>query len=160
MSLTDELASEAARTLVAAAAGNAWEAARRGFARIMGRGNSTRTELAEHRLDETRQQLRDELRDELRDGSERQDALITTWRTRLADLLEEDPDIADDLRALLGDLSADISATGHGVAAGRDVNVTASGGGVAAAVIHGNVTPTIHGNVTPANPTAPGPAMS
>jgi hypothetical protein len=152
MSLTDELASEAARTLVAAAAGNAWEAARRGFARIMGRGNSTRTELAEHRLDETRQQLRD--------GSERQDALITTWRTRLADLLEEDPDIADDLRALLGDLSADISATGHGVAAGRDVNVTASGGGVAAAVIHGNVTPTIHGNVTPANPTAPGPAMS
>src|SRR5580698_5378320 len=132
MSLTDELASEAARTLVAAAAGNAWEAARRGFARIMGRGNSTRTELAEHRLDETRQQLRDELRD----GSERQDALITTWRTRLADLLEEDPDIADDLRALLGDLSADISATGHGVAAGRDVNVTASGGGVAAAAIH------------------------
>jgi len=34
---------------------------------------------------------------------------------------------------------------------GRDVNITASGGGTAAGVIHGNV--------TPGNPTPPGPAL-
>ena len=43
------------------------------------------------------------------------------------------------------------SAAGHSVAAGRDVNITASGGGTAAGVIHGNV--------TPGNPTGPGPAQ-
>ena len=43
-----------------------------------------------------------------------------------------------------------VVASGHAVAAGRDVNITASGGGTAAAVIHGNV--------TPPNPTRPGPA--
>jgi hypothetical protein len=161
------LADEAARTLIAAAAadaaaahaatgdtaagdaatgdaaaGDVWEAAKRGFAAVMGRGDSRRTELAERRLDETWQQLR------VAPGAERQDALIVTWRTRLADLLEEDQDIADDLRTLLGG----IRATGYGVAAGRDLNVTALGGGVAAGIIHGNV--------APANPTVPGLAMS
>jgi hypothetical protein len=33
-------------------------------------------------------------------------------------------------------------AAGHSVAAGRDVNITAAGGGIAAGVIHGNVAPT------------------
>jgi hypothetical protein len=42
-----------------------------------------------------------------------------------------------------------VSASDHSVAAGRDVNVSASGGGVAAGVIHGNV--------GPGNPTMPGP---
>lgn len=44
-----------------------------------------------------------------------------------------------------------VLASGHAVAAGRDVNVTASGGGVAAGVIHGNV--------APPGPTPPGPAQ-
>jgi len=43
-----------------------------------------------------------------------------------------------------------VAASGHAVAAGRDVNITASGGGTAAGVIHGNV--------TPPGPTRPGPA--
>jgi len=34
-----------------------------------------------------------------------------------------------------------VSAADHAVAAGRDVNITASGGGIAAGVIHGNVAP-------------------
>jgi len=41
-----------------------------------------------------------------------------------------------------------VPAAGHGVAAGRDVKITASGGGVAAG--------TVHGNVMPGNPTTPG----
>jgi hypothetical protein len=43
-----------------------------------------------------------------------------------------------------------VAASGHAAAAGRDMNITASGGGTAAGVIHGNV--------TPPNPTQPGPA--
>jgi hypothetical protein len=41
-------------------------------------------------------------------------------------------------------------ASDHAVAAGGDVTITASGGGTAAGVIHGNVTP---------GPTLPGPAQ-
>ena len=44
-----------------------------------------------------------------------------------------------------------VSASGHSAAAGRDMNITASGGGIAAGVIHGNV--------TPPDPTPPGPAQ-
>ena len=43
-----------------------------------------------------------------------------------------------------------VVASDHSAAAGRDVNITASGGGTAAGVIHGNV--------TPPGPTQPGPA--
>ena len=43
-----------------------------------------------------------------------------------------------------------VVASGHAAAAGRDMNVTASGGGIAAGVIHGNV--------APPDPTVPGPA--
>jgi len=42
-----------------------------------------------------------------------------------------------------------VLAADHAAAAGRDMTITASGGGTAAAVIHGNV--------TPGNPTMPGP---
>ena len=74
---------------------------------------------------------------------------------RLADLLEEDPDAEADLRALVQQIQAAlpagmVSAADHAVAAGRDVNISASGGGVAAGVIHGNV--------APPDPTRPGPA--
>jgi hypothetical protein len=44
-----------------------------------------------------------------------------------------------------------VSAAGHSVAAGRDVKITASNGGTAAGVIHGNV--------APPGPTRPGPAQ-
>jgi hypothetical protein len=81
--------------------------------------------------------------------------VAAAWQTRFLDLLEEHPDLAGELRALVGQSRAQqpagsVSAAGHGVAAGRDVNVGASGGGVAAV--------TIHGNVMPGNPTVPDPA--
>ena len=60
-----------------------------------------------------------------------------------------------DLRSLVEEIAAQlpagmVSAADHAVAAGRDMNITASGGGTAAGVIHGNV--------APPNPTPPGPA--
>ena len=74
----------------------------------------------------------------------------------MRDLREEDPGVEADLRALVEAIAAQlpagmVSAADHSVAAGRDVNVSATSGGVAAGVIHGNVAP---------DPTWQGPADS
>ncbi len=51
------LAVLAGNTVVAAATTDAWEAARHGFARLLGRGDPDRTKVAERRLAETHEQL-------------------------------------------------------------------------------------------------------
>src|SRR6516165_1709331 len=92
------MAALAGNTVVAAATTDAWEAARRGFARLLGRGDPDRTKMAEQRLDQTRQQL------EGADGEELEKAqadLAKAWQVRLADLLEENPGVEADLRALV-----------------------------------------------------------
>ena len=112
-----------------------------------------RTKMAEQRLAETREQLTGA---EGKDLQQARAALAERWTGRLADLLEEHPDAEADLQALVEEIQAAlpagmVSAADHAVAAGRDVNISASGGGVAAGVIHGNVTP---------DPTRPGPAST
>ncbi len=145
------LAALAGNTVVAAATTDAWEAARRGFARLLGRGDPKQEQLAEQRLAETREQLT---------GAQGQDlgraraVLAERWAGRLADLLEGHPQAEADLRALVQQIqealpAGMVPAAGHAVAAGRDVNISAVSGGVAAGVIHGNVTP---------DPTRQGPA--
>ena len=146
------LAALAGNTVVTAAVTDAWESARKGFARLLGRGDPAKTKLAEERLAETRDQL---TQAEGADLEAVRAALEAQWVTRMRDLLEEDPGVEADLRTLVQEIKAQLragsaSAADHSVAAGRDVNITASGGGVAAAVIHGNV--------APPNPTPPGPA--
>ena len=146
------LAALAGNTVVAAATTDAWEAARHKFARLLGRGDAKKEQQAERRLQETHQQLEGARGPEL----ERAQAdLGKVWQVRIADLLEENPGVEAELRALVEEIRAQlpagvVSAADHAVAAGRDVNVTASGGGVAAGVIHGDV--------TPPNPTRLGPA--
>jgi hypothetical protein len=146
------LALLAAQTVVAAASTDAWGAAKRGVARLLGRGDSARERLAEQRLDQARDQL---LAAPVQQLDQVRADLEAVWRTRLADLLEEDPDVAGDLQALVDQIQAQlpagsVSAADHAIAAGRDVNITASGGGMAAGIIHGNV--------SPPDPTGPGPA--
>jgi hypothetical protein len=156
MAIAEELvalASLGGQTVVAAAATDAWGMAKRAFARLLGRGDAGQTELAERRLEQTREQLAGVPAAGLEQARAVQES---TWQTRLLDLLEEHPETAADLQALVEQVQAQlpagtVSAAGHGVAAGRDVNITASGGGVAAG--------TLHGNVTPGNPTTPGPAQ-
>lgn len=71
----------------------------------------------------------------------------------------DDPDLVSAAQALMQLVDAAGSAAGkyqvvasdHAAAAGRDMNITASGGGTAVG--------TIHGNVTPPGPTPPGPAQ-
>jgi hypothetical protein len=148
------LAALAGNTVVAAATTDAWEAGRRKFAQLLGRGDPDRAKLAEDRLDQTRQQLEGVTGQAL---ERTQAELGRAWQVRLQDLLEEDPSIEVDLRALVEEMqdalpTGVVSATDHAVAAGGNVNISADRGGVAAGVIHGNV--------APPNPTGPGPATS
>ena len=147
------LAALAGNTVVTAAATDAWESARKGFARLLGRGDPGKTKLAEERLAETRDQLTQAAGE---DAEQARAALQAQWVTRMRDLLEEDPGAEADLRALVEEIQARLpagmaSAADHAVAAGRDVNITASGGGVAAGVIHGDV--------SAGNPPVPGPGQ-
>ena len=86
------------------------------------------------------------------------------WEKPLAQELtaagaDDDPDLVSAAQALMRLVDAAGSAAGkyqvaaadHAAAAGRDMNITASGGGTAAGVIHGNV--------TPPGPTSPGPVQ-
>jgi hypothetical protein len=146
------LAQWAGQTVAAAAVTDVWEAARHKVARLLGRGNPKKTEVAGRWLDETHQQLTAAQSSDLEPV---QAAAARRWEGRFADLLDEDPGVEADLRALVEEIAAQlpagmVSAADHAVAAGRDVNITASGGGTAAGVIHGNV--------APPNPTSPGPA--
>ena len=148
------LAALAGNTVVAAATTDAWEACRRGFARLLGRGDAKKAELAEQRLAETRRQLTTAAGADLERARA---ALEAQWTTRLTDLLEEDPGVEAELRSLVEEIRAQLPATAvsaadHAVAAGRDMNISASGSGVAAGVIHGDV--------APPGPTRPGPANS
>lgn len=142
----------AGNTLVAAAVTDAWETARHGFARLFGRGKPD--PVTERRLEATRSQLDAAPPADL---EQVQANLARQWALRLADLLEEDPDTEADLRVLVQEIQAAlpagvVSAADHAVAAGRDVNIRADRGGVAAGVIHGNV--------APPNPTGRGAAAS
>jgi hypothetical protein len=146
------LAQWAGQTVAAAAVTDVWEAARHKVARLLGRGNPKKTEVAERWLDETRQQL---TAAEGADLEPVRAAAARRWEGRFADLLDEDPGVEADLRALVEEIQTRlpagmVSAADHSVAAGRDLKITASGGGTAAGAIHGNV--------APPNPTSPGPA--
>lgn len=147
------LAALSGNAVVTAATTDAWEAVRHKFARLLGRGNPDKEQLAVDRLEETRQLLAgapDADLEQTRAGQ------AERWAGRLADFLEENPDAEDELRTLTAEVQASlpvaaVSATDHGVAAGRDVKVRADRGGVAAGVIHGSVTP---------GPTPPGAATN
>src|SRR5215471_9783608 len=148
------LAQLAGLTVVAAAVTDAWETARRRTARLLGRGDPKKEQLAEQRLEETHERLTSLQGDELKEA---RTALAERWTTRLADLLEEDPGIEAELRALVQEIQAAlpagaVSATDHGIAAGRDVNIRADRGSFAAG--------SVHGDVTLPGPTSPGPATS
>ena len=110
--------------------------------------------MAERRLAETREQL---IQSTGADLEQVRAALAERWAGRLADLLEEYPDAEADLRALVQQIQAQlpagmVSAADHAIAAGRNVNISAASGGVAAGVIHGNV--------MPPDPTLPDPAST
>jgi hypothetical protein len=148
------LATLAGNTVVTAAVTDAWEATRKGFARLLGRGDPDKTKAVERRLEETHDQLTQATGGDL----ERvRAALEAQWTTRLADLLEDDPGVEAELRALVEQIQAQMSVSDHAVGAGRDMNVR---GGVNIADRGGVVARDVHGGISTGNPTQPGPVSS
>lgn len=99
------LASTGGAALVTAMVTDGWEAVRARFARLLGRGNAKESETVEARLELSRKALA------AATGAEhermRADQEIA-WRTRLEDLLENDPGAQEELRALVADVQAQV----------------------------------------------------
>lgn len=145
------LAQFAGQTVAQAAITDVWESARGRFAKLIGRGDTRKTEVAGRWLTQTHEQLTAAIGSDM---AEVQRVQAERWAGRFADLLDEDPGLEAGLRALADEVAARLPTAGilsqdHSVAAGRDVTITADRGGTAAAVIHGNV--------APPGPTPPGP---
>lgn len=130
------LAATGGSALVQAATTDAWEKAKSGFARLLGRGDKRRTEVIEGRLENTRAELVPLTGAGLTRARE---VMAAEWTTRLRDTLEEDPDAAESLRVLLDELATSGVSADHSLITGGDVVNVATSGGVAAGVIHGSV---------------------
>lgn len=142
------LAALAGNALVTAAVTDAWEDVRHKIARIFGRGKPD--PQIEKRFDATRAAL--EAAGSPDDVARARAAQAASWTARLTVLLEDHPDAAGDVTALVREITASAPvASDHSLAAGRDITLMASGGGVGAGVIHGDVS---------TGPTRPGQASS
>jgi hypothetical protein len=142
-----ELAVMTANALVQAMVTDGWEGVRPKVARLFDRGEPDAK--IEERLEASRAELAaarpaDAVRVRA-DQAER-------WANRLAVLLDDYPGAEPELAALVREIHAILpAAADHSVSAGRDNIVVADRGGVAAAVIHGDVT---------TGPTRPDPVSS
>ena len=94
----------AGQTIVAAAATDAWGLCKRGFAKLLGRGDPAKEQLTEQKLEATRQQLAGS------DSDQARAAEAVAWKTRLESLLEEDPGAEAQLRALVEEVRAQLPA--------------------------------------------------
>ncbi|WP_327321998.1 hypothetical protein OG735_05460 [Streptomyces sp. NBC_01210] len=123
------LASSGAAALVAAAATDAWQTARTGFLRLLGQGDPRRERLAASRLDEAAARI-----EGAADGGSGRirEELFPVWRTRLTDLMQEHPEVVDQLRALTHELRATLPADHNrwAEAVGTGQVFTANSGGV------------------------------
>ena len=97
------LAQWAGQTVAAAAVADAWESARHKFARLLGRGDPRKTEVAERWLEQTHQQLTAVEGTDLESATAAQ---AQRWEARFADLLDRLPDVEADLRALIEEIQA------------------------------------------------------
>jgi hypothetical protein len=108
--MPSDLTALASRMVVAAASTDdsstdVWQTARRRVAGLLGGGDKVREQWARRWLDQTRNQLQDASGDELKQVRA---ALEAVWRTRLADLLVEDPGAADKLWDLVRQVKAEL----------------------------------------------------
>jgi len=97
------LAATGGATLVSAVATDAWSVTRSGIARLFGRGSAGREKTTEAKMDETAVALTQA------DASAREEILRTqaaVWSARLTDLLEEHPELREDVERLTGQVRA------------------------------------------------------
>jgi hypothetical protein len=135
------LAGTSARALVAAMTTDAWQSVRSGFARLFGRVAGSRQRI-EVQLDRNA-----ELVAGAPDPDRARLSLAGTWQLELESLLGQHPEAANDLRALLAQIQAELPPELH---AWVQTNV-AKDGGTVFAVQGGSLV--VHGS-----PRQPGPA--
>jgi hypothetical protein len=97
------LASTGGTALVTAMVTDGWEGIRARAARLLGHGSPRDTQAAETRLDQARAELARLSGADLERARAEQ---AIAWRTRLADLLEQDPGAQTELRQLISDIHA------------------------------------------------------
>ncbi|MFI0038479.1 hypothetical protein ACH4NS_23720 [Streptomyces mutabilis] len=104
------LAAAGGTALVGAAATDVWHTARTGFAHVLGRGEAGLEEIERGRLDRIAQDV-EQTPEARRDDVRRR--LEQRWTGRLETLLEEHPEAAEELRALVDDISSRLPQVTH-----------------------------------------------
>lgn len=125
------LAEAGVSALLKAAATDAWESVRTGFARPFERRDRRSGELIRGRLDDVAATLE---KTECADRDRVNRDLLSAWRTRLSDLLEEYPAAASDLRTLVEEVRATVTDARQA----RVQSVCAHAGATAFEVMGGN----------------------
>lgn len=139
------LALSGATAVVAAMATDAWQTARTGAVRLLGRGEPPRQTVVETQLDADAALVVTGP-----DSDSARQELIPVWTRRLSAFLRENPTAAGELQALLDEIRPTLPPTGqHWVQ-----NVTAHGHGTALGTMGGD----IHYHPGPAGPVEAGQA--
>jgi hypothetical protein len=141
------LALTAGSALVQAMVTDGWEGFRQKVAMLFGRGQP------DPKIDQKLVAARDQLMAAApSDVDQVQASLANQWQTRFADLLDDYPDAAPELTALVDELvPVTASASDHSISAQR-IDMKADRSSFVAGVVHGNV--------TMPGPSVPGPAGS
>ena len=100
------LASTGGTALVTAMVTDGWEDVKGGFARLLGRGRVSGSESAAARLEQSRAALTGLSGADLERTRTEQEVV---WRTRLGDLLEQDPAAETELRRLVTAVQAQVT---------------------------------------------------
>ena len=99
------LASTGGSALVTAMVTDGWEGMKARFARLFGRADAKQAEAAAGRLEQSRAELAGLSGPALERGRAEQEIV---WRTRLGDLLDQDPSAEPELRALVAEVQAQV----------------------------------------------------
>lgn len=119
------LVAAGATTLVSEMTTDAWTSVKQRFARLIGRGDPEREEVVVRRLERSRQELVGRTGAELERARTEQEA---AWRSRLGDLLEDDPAAEAELRELVAEFGAGAVAAGErSVAIGENTGIASTG---------------------------------
>jgi hypothetical protein len=106
------LASTGSTALVTAMVTDGWEDVRARFARLLGRGDATKTKAAAAQLERSSATLTASTAMGLK---KMRAELEIVWRTRLENLLENSPDAEAALRVLLADIQAPLICSAGGI---------------------------------------------
>ncbi|MFF5248175.1 hypothetical protein ACFY3V_28145 [Streptosporangium sp. NPDC000095] len=105
------LAAAAGTGLVTAMTTDAWTEVKTRFGKLLGRGDAEREARQELRLERSRQELTSAAADQMEQAKAAQEA---AWRTRFADLLEEEPEREAQFREVLDFLAEKVPVAASG----------------------------------------------